>query len=311
MGICLETSENKSNAEKLEASGEISLGYSRYGVCIGLETTLALSRYLPTGLIPGAAIEALDTARVVFSFVQTKSPDGQRLFTVLENGIEVFSSPDVGLAAHALESQAHQFVAMTAQEVVFVHAGVVSWRGKAVLVPGRSYSGKSTLVMALVNAGATYYSDEYAVLDLEGSVHAFPRSPRLRPDVVNASTVSTSTTPSEGASLCPLPANSASLCPLPIGLVLKTRYNPVATWRPQSLTPGETLLALLENTVAVRSQSELSIRTLKHAVISATGLQSERANAAETAQAILQLLDARWNAGTPVLAMPAKKDTYE
>ena len=32
-------------------------------------------------------------------------------------------------------------------------------------LPGSSFTGKTTLVAALVRAGATYYSDEYAVLD--------------------------------------------------------------------------------------------------------------------------------------------------
>jgi hypothetical protein len=35
-----------------------------------------------------------------------------------------------------------------------------------------SYSGKTTLVSELIRAGATYYSDEYAVIDERGRVHA-------------------------------------------------------------------------------------------------------------------------------------------
>jgi hypothetical protein len=250
-------------------------------------------------LIPGAQVDSAEAAPVVFSFFENNSPDGQLLFTARENGLDVFSSADVEVAARALESQAHQFVAANARNHVFVHAGVVSWHGKAILIPGTSHSGKSTLVMALVKAGATYYSDEYAVLDLEGRVHAFPRSPRLRPDVLNEHPESLSITP----------VNGASLCSLPVGLVLKTRYNPAGTWQPQVLTPGEALLALLENTVAVRSQSELSVKTLKCAVTSAIGLQSERADAASAARHILQLLNESWLVSTAVTTKLAIKDT--
>src|ERR671929_229610 len=60
------------------------------------------------------------------------------------------------------------------------HAGVVGWQGRAILIPGRSFSGKSTLVAALVRAGATYYSDEFAVLDERGRVHPFPKKLSMR-----------------------------------------------------------------------------------------------------------------------------------
>src|SRR5690348_11129110 len=65
----------------------------------------------------------------------------------------------------SLESQLHLRVATLARTRLFVHAGVVGWRGGAILIPGRSHTGKSSLVAALLALGATYYSDEYAVLD--------------------------------------------------------------------------------------------------------------------------------------------------
>src|SRR5437660_927888 len=45
---------------------------------------------------------------------------------------------------HALESQLHLHVAEYASNRVFVHAGVVAWRGRAILLPGASCAGKST-----------------------------------------------------------------------------------------------------------------------------------------------------------------------
>ena len=57
-----------------------------------------------------------------------------------------------------------------------VHAGVVTWHERAVLLPGRTRSGKTTLVTELVKRGATYFSDELALLDRSGLVHPYPRS---------------------------------------------------------------------------------------------------------------------------------------
>ncbi len=56
-----------------------------------------------------------------------------------------------------------------------VHAGVVSGNGGAIVIPGGSGLGKSTLVAALVQVGFGYLSDEMAAVDADGSVHAFPR----------------------------------------------------------------------------------------------------------------------------------------
>jgi len=57
---------------------------------------------------------------------------------------------------------------------------VVAWEGKGIVIPGRSFSGKSTLVAELLRAGATYYSDEYAVFDKHGRVHPFPKDLEMR-----------------------------------------------------------------------------------------------------------------------------------
>src|SRR6185503_15266327 len=81
---------------------------------------------------------------------------------------------------NALESHVQLTVAEFAPRRIFVHAGVVGWKDRAILIPGVSHSGKTTLVDLLIRAGATYYSDEYAVLDARGRVHPFPRALGIR-----------------------------------------------------------------------------------------------------------------------------------
>ena len=71
-------------------------------------------------------------------------------------------------------------VAENASDRVFVHAGVVGWNGRAVLIPATSFKGKPTLVAELIRSGAADYSDEYALLDSSGFVHPFPRNLSLR-----------------------------------------------------------------------------------------------------------------------------------
>ncbi|MDA8067374.1 MAG: hypothetical protein M0T77_01995, partial [Actinomycetota bacterium] len=77
---------------------------------------------------------------------------------------------ELDLAIVMLHSQMRRFVGYHTDELVFVHAGVVAAGGAAIVLPGHSFAGKSTLVEALVRAGADFYSDEYAMFDADGRV---------------------------------------------------------------------------------------------------------------------------------------------
>ena len=89
----------------------------------------------------------------------------------------------------ALDTNIQLMVSLEAPTKLFVHAGVVAWRDRAILIPGSSFSGKSTLVSELVRHGAVYYSDEYAVLDGRGRVHAYPRPLVMKNGKAGAATV--------------------------------------------------------------------------------------------------------------------------
>ena len=80
----------------------------------------------------------------------------------------------------SLESTMRFQVALSSEQRLFIHAGVVGWRGRAIVIPGASFSGKTSLVAALVRAGATYYSDEFAVFDSHGLVHPYLKPLNMR-----------------------------------------------------------------------------------------------------------------------------------
>jgi hypothetical protein len=64
--------------------------------------------------------------------------------------------------------------------LLWLHAGAVLLDRRALVLPGPSFAGKSTLVDALVGRGARYLSDEWVAIDGRCRVHALPRPPRLR-----------------------------------------------------------------------------------------------------------------------------------
>jgi hypothetical protein len=73
-------------------------------------------------------------------------------------------------------------VAAHTTRYIMVHAGAVSWQGAAIVIPGYSYHGKTTLILELVRRGFGFLSDEIAALDrTSGRVDPFPRRPRVWP----------------------------------------------------------------------------------------------------------------------------------
>ena len=87
---------------------------------------------------------------------------------------------DLDEALDHLESAVHFWNRHSLKRSFCLHAGVVGWNGHAIVIPGRSLSGKTTLVETLVRQGATYYSDEYAVLDRAGRIHPYIKSLSIR-----------------------------------------------------------------------------------------------------------------------------------
>jgi hypothetical protein len=137
-------------------------------------------------------------------------------------------------------------------------------------------AGKSTLVKALLAAGATYYSDEYAVLDHDGRVYPYPRKLSLRQPGANPVRVS-------AAELGARPGTR----PIPVGLIAFTEYRPGAAWRAKSLSPARALFELASSTLPEVSHSRLGGAVLERLATSASALYGRRGDAAAAADEIL------------------------
>jgi len=208
---------------------------------------------------------------------------GLRHYHLLYSGAaRLVRTLDLSEALEGLEADLHNYVAVAARKRVFVHAGVVGWKGRALLIPGRSFSGKTTLVAALVKAGATYYSDEFAVLDEKGRVYPFPKQLSIRGE--------------EGGKgkRCAVKAlgGRAGSRPLPVGLILVSNYRKDARWRPRSLSAGRGALALLDNTVPARLRPEAAMAVVQQVVSNAPVLKGVRGEADEVAAAVLSRIGA-------------------
>jgi hypothetical protein len=197
------------------------------------------------------------------------------------NSQRLARTEDLSQLVETFESDLNSYIAQTAQRWFFVHAGVVGWKGQAIIIPGRSYSGKTVLVKEFLRAGAEYYSDEFAALDRHGWVHPFRRLLSVRTE--NGQTRTRVRAEVLGG--------ETGTGPLPVGLLLLTRYEADAHWRPRVLSPGRGVLALLANALTARIQPGRALAAFEKAVCQARVLQGIRGDAKDTAESVLKYLD--------------------
>lgn len=169
---------------------------------------------------------------------------------------------------------------------VFMHAGAVGWKGRAIVLPGQSFQGKSTLTAELVRQGAEYYSDDFAVFDKNGLLHPFPKKIMMRTDDGQYR-------PYE------LPLGSlggiAATGPLPVGMVLFAKYEPGQKWKPVMLSQGQGVLEMIPFVLPLRRAPEFSIGVLNNIVSRAIIASSPRGAAKEFAQVLLNFVDKNVN----------------
>lgn len=190
------------------------------------------------------------------------------------------SGTDVVAATEALLSDLELWIAEKARRYVFVHAGCVVMDGRAIVLPGRTMSGKSSLTAALVRAGATYYSDEYAVLDTQGMVRPYPRQLSLRNHHGTASARM------DAADL----GGRTGYGPAPVGLIAALRYDGAAGWSTEPLTRGQAVLRLIDNTVPARSRPRAVLTAIGQATEGAQIVAGTRGDATEAAERLVALL---------------------
>jgi hypothetical protein len=100
----------------------------------------------------------------------------ERLHLLFRGGLLISAAYNLEPVLGALESELDRRIGLNAgPDRVFVDAGAVGWRGNAILLAGPAHHEISTLIAALLRAGASYYSDRYAVLDGNGRVHPYAR----------------------------------------------------------------------------------------------------------------------------------------
>jgi hypothetical protein len=282
-----------------------AIALDAFGVRVGLRSDSAplLRRAAARWTAVGARVVTVDGAGSpdvsvegmlsLHSGARDVTASARPTLTFYDGASRVIHSPNREAVLDALDSTLRVAVADLSPTRLFVHAGVVAYRGEAIVVAGGSYAGKTTLVRALLARGASYYSDDAAVIDEEGRVHPFARPLAVR----------------ESPESPQLPVTPESLGatvgsePLRAGVVAIARYRAGALWRPAALGGGAATLAMLPHTGGVRGRPGRALAMLGRLMTGATVFRGIRGDAEACADQLLRAIEMR--ATTALAPAPA------
>ncbi len=205
--------------------------------------------------------------------------EGEHGWWATASGEHLGARPNADFALDLALADMELWVAEHARRFVFIHAGCVAYDGRAIILPGVSRTGKTTIVAALGRAGAAYYSDEFARIDRRGLVWPYPRPLSFRRGAIGV----------ERRHPGELEFTLAS-GPARVRLIAFLRFEEAAGLDVSPVTRARTILALLQNTVPAQSRAIESLNAAERASQDARALMGTRGEADETATLLLDVL---------------------
>jgi hypothetical protein len=257
--------------------GAHEITFESFGVGVRLQAATADELERITAVLPPGARPS-DGCNVDFTFALREASPGS--YELARDGEILVDDLSLDVAIWWLGRDLSDLIAFRAAEHIFVHAGAVAHKGKAIVLPGKSHAGKTTLVAALVRAGAIYLSDEFAPIDAAGLVHPYARPLSIRDE-------SAAQVDHDVASL----GGAAGVEPVPVGLVAVTSYREGRAWEPTRISSGDGVLALMANAVPARTRPEATLHALSRCIDGALVLASDRGEADAVAPLLLAALD--------------------
>lgn len=258
-------------------SGGASFGVSLFGFAIYVEApSVDLINLLDRCVFPSVPRIALAPSYADLCLRIDRAGGQLRLY---RNGELIESAEQANALSRSLIDCIDRAFIDQLRNLHAVHAGAVLFGNRAVLLPGKSFAGKSSLVAELLRRGATCLSDEYALIDGAGIVHAYPRPLLLR----NGGHAQTPVLPRD------LNAKAAS-SPARVGWILALRYQAGGAWNVEKAPQSMALLSLLQNTPHALADSPRMVDSFERAVAGAQCFEGYRGEIGNAATRILEIV---------------------
>ncbi len=183
--------------------------------------------------------------------------------------------PSMPASLIRMESDLSLWAASHLANLVAVHAAVFADGDSIVVLPGPSFAGKSTLSLAAMDLGLEVLSDEYALIDpATGRIRGWPRPVRRRG-------------PNGVVDRFPIPMRQGSVMPSMVAMINYDASLAGDTGlEVEPMSQGETVTALLANTVCAQSRPSDSFTA---AVAVARLVNGVRGTRGEAAMAIAEI----------------------
>lgn len=208
---------------------------------------------------------------------------GRSYYRMKRDGEEIASGRHRAKFLKFFDSIIRVTVAEFAPDLVFIHAGAVAWKGKGIIIPADSFKGKSTLVKEFVNAGATYFSDDFALLNKDGLLLPFARDISMRTDDGSFRPFEISLNES---------MIDVGKSPIPVDAVVFTEYKERAKFAPVQLTYGECVLDMIRFSLSFQRSPNRTLETMNRmAAATRHRLRGTRGDAKKTVKYLSELVD--------------------
>lgn len=288
-GICMDGRETVStkNSDDL-----LHIGFKSFGVEITVSTNNAelfavLEKSIEV-MLPNEFVRTNAENSAHNFYVEKTTDKFYKLFKYFGTEKEEFlvKTDDPDMLLSMLDTELRITVAEYASEKVFLHAGAVGYKGCGIIIPGKSFLGKTTLVASLIRKGAEYYSDEYAVLDKDGYLHPFHKLLSMRGIIDDFTQKDISFEEFGGV---------AGIVPLPIRLILLAEYKAGKVepeqFEPEIISKGNGMLEIISNTIPIRFNTKFTLEVLNKTVNRAIIAKSIRGDADVFADLLLNYVE--------------------
>lgn len=220
--------------------------------------------------------------------------DAQGMWTVGTGARRYYTGPDAGDAAVALQDVTSEALAGACRNGLVLHAAAVAKGQLAVVLPGKTGAGKTTLTAHLVRRGFRYLTDEMTYLPFDSSlVGGFPRPLGLK--VSGRGLVDTErweVLPGSSTTLVlPEPAPPAGTPETGLGVIVFPRFAAGAAVSAVRLTAAATAMRLMGNLLNARNLDGHGFPEVTAAARRTSGFDLTFGDASEAADEVCGILE--------------------